>query len=153
MEETIATILYGCKLGREVEANLPNWGNQRGVLLSKTEEIIGVFNNVRERLISQQQQQQQQAVQEWLSSSGQLFHAADAATTAYAVHGLPQENDQKGGGGSSTMVPMDASHDSSRAASSSSQRQRTRLETSLLYYKYTVFSLADIGKTDFVGHL
>ncbi|XP_055831167.1 WRKY transcription factor 55 isoform X2 [Solanum dulcamara] len=137
-DQTIATILYGCRLGKEVEANLANWANQRGVLLSKTEEIIAVFNNVKERLISQQrqhQQQQQQVVQEWLSSSGhhealELFHAAEnTSARAFSVHGLPQESDQMGGGESSMMVAMDASHDSSTAAvasSSSSQRQRTR---------------------------
>ncbi|KAH0660528.1 hypothetical protein KY289_029276 [Solanum tuberosum] len=138
MEETIATILYGCTLSKEMEANLPNWANQRDVLLSKTEEIIAVFSNVKERLIINQQQE---VVQEWLSNSGhqqalELFHAADqnmlsdhtataaATTMPFTVHGLPQESDQ--------MMVGDASHDSSRVAaatSSSSQRQRTRCRT------------------------
>ncbi|MCE3051130.1 WRKY transcription factor, partial [Datura stramonium] len=101
MEETIATIVYGCKLGKEVEANLPNWANQPGVLLSKTEEIIAVFNNVRERLMSQQQQQQH-VVQEWLSSSGttsqqplELFHAAEKMMLDCRAFSLPRlESDQ-----------------------------------------------------------
>lgn len=121
MEETIATILYGCTLSKEMESNLPNWANQRDVLLSKTEEIIAVFSNVKEKLIINE------VVQEWLSTSGhpqalELFHASDqtaTATTGVTVHGLPQGSDQ-------TMVSH-AAHDSTRvAAASSSQRQRTR---------------------------
>ncbi|CAN4102394.1 unnamed protein product [Withania somnifera] len=127
MEETIATILYGCKLGKEVEVNLPNWANQTGVLLSKTEEIIAVFNNVKERLMNQQQQQ---VIQEWLSSSGatnqqalELFHASeymlDQRATG-AAFSLPPESGQI-----QMSQAMDASHDSSGAAASS-QRQRRK---------------------------
>ncbi|KAK4363544.1 hypothetical protein RND71_018785 [Anisodus tanguticus] len=136
MDETIATVLYGCKLGKELEANLPSWANQPAVLLSKTEQILTVFNNVKERLMSHhQQQQQQQVVQEWLSSSAatshqalELFHVAenmlDHRGPAFAVHGMPPENDQMG----LQQQVVDASHDSSRgAASSSSQRQRRRM--------------------------
>uniref|UniRef100_A0A3Q7HMU0 WRKY domain-containing protein n=1 Tax=Solanum lycopersicum TaxID=4081 RepID=A0A3Q7HMU0_SOLLC len=121
MEETIATILYGCTLSKEMESNLPNWANQRDVLLSKTEEIIAVFSNVKEKLIIND------VVQEWLSTSGhpqalELFHATDhtaTATTGFTVHGLPQGSDQ--------MTVSHAAHDSTRvAAASSSQRQRTR---------------------------
>ncbi|OIT03551.1 PREDICTED: WRKY transcription factor 55 [Nicotiana attenuata] len=117
MDETTATILYGCKLAKELEANLPNWANQPQITLNKTEEIVAVFNNVKERLSHHHHQQQQQALE--------FFHAAEMlgdqrqATAAFAVHGLPpaQESDQMGvsdstrGGGSS---------------SSSSQRQRRR---------------------------
>ncbi|XP_059274879.1 WRKY transcription factor 55 [Lycium ferocissimum] len=133
MDETTAIILYGCKLGKELEANLPNWANQRGVILNKTEEILAVFNNVKERLMSHHQHQQQ-VVQEWLSSSAattqalELFHAAENMP-AFAGHGLPPESDQMGlqhqVAGQNQV--MDASHDSNRAArSSSSQRQRRR---------------------------
>ncbi|KAJ8537185.1 hypothetical protein K7X08_035586 [Anisodus acutangulus] len=133
MDETIATILYGCKLGKEVEANLPNWANHPAIILSKTEEIIAVFNNVRERLMSHHHQQQ--VVQEWLSSSAatshqalELFHAAEnmldhRAPATFAVHGMPPGSDQMG----LQQQVMDASHDSSRgAAASSTQRQRRR---------------------------
>ncbi|XP_075108207.1 WRKY transcription factor 55-like isoform X2 [Nicotiana tabacum] len=115
MDETTATILYGCKLAKELEANLQNWANQPQFTLNKTEEIVAVFNNVKERL-SYYHQQQQQALE--------FFHAAEMlgerpATAAFAVHGLPpaQESDQMG------------VSDSSRAggsSSSSSQRQRRR---------------------------
>nr|XP_016466550.1 PREDICTED: WRKY transcription factor 55-like [Nicotiana tabacum] len=114
MDETTATILYGCKLAKELEANLPNWANQPHLTLNKTEEIVAVFNNVKERLSYHHHHQQ----------ALEFFHAAEMlgerpATAAFAVHGLPlaQESDQVGvsdssrGGGSS---------------SSSSQRQRRR---------------------------
>ncbi|KAM3309095.1 WRKY transcription factor 55 [Capsicum chacoense] len=137
MEETLATILYGCKLGKEMEANLANWANQTGVLLSKTEEIIAVFNNVKERLMSQQQQH---VVQEWLSSSGaasqqalELFHATenmiDHRATA-AAFSLPPDSDQIQMRLQQQVVgqTQDASHDSSGAgASSSSPKQRRRM--------------------------
>lgn len=136
MEETLATILYGCKLGKEMEANLANWANQTGVLLSKTEEIIAVFNNVKERLMSQQQQH---VVQEWLSSSGaasqqalELFHATENMIdhrARAAAFSLPPDSDQIQMRLQQQVVgqTQDASHDSSGAgASSSSPKQRRR---------------------------
>ncbi|KAG9139505.1 hypothetical protein Leryth_024005 [Lithospermum erythrorhizon] len=53
MDETTALIYRGINLARELEENLPNLilANQPEVLLSKCEEIVRVFSNVKERLV------------------------------------------------------------------------------------------------------
>lgn len=56
MEETnpISIIRQGCKLARELEANLPNLTDQHNMLLTSCVEIIKVFNTARERLYTTQ---------------------------------------------------------------------------------------------------
>ncbi|KAL1542050.1 DNA binding domain [Salvia divinorum] len=52
MEENL--ILYGCKLAKEMEQNLPMLANQPEALLASCEEIITIFNGVKERLVALQ---------------------------------------------------------------------------------------------------
>ncbi|KAG6402024.1 hypothetical protein SASPL_138894 [Salvia splendens] len=52
MEENL--ILYGCKLAKEMEQNLSMLANQPEALLASCEEIINIFNGVKERLIVSQ---------------------------------------------------------------------------------------------------
>ncbi|KAG8381006.1 hypothetical protein BUALT_Bualt06G0075900 [Buddleja alternifolia] len=69
MEESLPLIAYGCKLAKEIEQNLPNLATQPDILLSNCEEILRVFGNIRERLVSQAQMsivpKQQQAGDEF----------------------------------------------------------------------------------------
>ncbi|KAL8539419.1 hypothetical protein ACS0TY_001149 [Phlomoides rotata] len=56
MDENFKTfILYGCKLARDLEQNLPMLANQQDILLESCEEITRVFNSIKERLISQRE--------------------------------------------------------------------------------------------------
>ncbi|XP_047945827.1 WRKY transcription factor 55 [Salvia hispanica] len=52
MDENL--ILYGCKLAKDMEQNLPMLANQPEALLASCEEIISIFNGVKERLIVSQ---------------------------------------------------------------------------------------------------
>lgn len=56
MEETnpISIIRQGCKLARELEANLPSLTDQHNMLLTSCDEIIKVFDTAKERLCTTQ---------------------------------------------------------------------------------------------------
>lgn len=91
MEENL--ILYGCKLAKEMEQNLPMLANQPEALLASCEEIINIFNSVKERLIVSQGNMMSfhgggggGRIEEWLRSSGAVasLTSAASATTASA---------------------------------------------------------------------
>ncbi|XP_010034137.2 LOW QUALITY PROTEIN: WRKY transcription factor 55 [Eucalyptus grandis] len=50
MDDTINSILRGCRLARDLEHNLPNLANQPNLLAVSCEQIIQVFSVIRERL-------------------------------------------------------------------------------------------------------
>lgn len=75
MDENL--ILYGCKLAKEMEQNLPVLANRPEALVASCEEIINVFSSVRERVIVSQGEMMSfhggggsGRIQEWLRSGG-----------------------------------------------------------------------------------
>ncbi|XP_057778450.1 WRKY transcription factor 55 isoform X2 [Salvia miltiorrhiza] len=88
MEEDL--ILYGCKLAKEMEQNLPMLANQPEALLASCEEIITIFNNVKERLIVSQGNMMSfhgrggAGIQEWLRTASGSLTPATSATTSVA---------------------------------------------------------------------
>ncbi|KAI3458426.1 hypothetical protein Pfo_015089 [Paulownia fortunei] len=84
MEEILALMLYGCKLAKDLEQNLPMLANQPDMFLISCEEIVRVFSNIKDRLIShgqmsvlRQPHELQQlddhigaGIQEWLRTGG-----------------------------------------------------------------------------------
>ncbi|KAL0401075.1 UNVERIFIED_CONTAM: WRKY transcription factor 55 [Sesamum latifolium] len=143
MDENLALVLYGCKLAKDLEQNLPHLARHLDTLLVSCEDIIRVFTNVKERLVSRgqtnvprQPQELQRldddigvGIQEWLRS-GMVVEQEQPSGLEFVVRGLSTGGGDVGRslrGGTSGDVqhpPMDAP-DSSRT-SSSSQRQRRR---------------------------
>ncbi|KAI3470971.1 hypothetical protein Pfo_027634 [Paulownia fortunei] len=97
MEETLALVLYGCKLAKDLEGNLPNLANQPHTLLKSCEEIIRVFTSIKARLSQgqmsilghphelQQLDQISAEIQEWLRSGGTGAHRAMDLLNAQAI--------------------------------------------------------------------
>ncbi|CAI9768260.1 unnamed protein product [Fraxinus pennsylvanica] len=101
MEETKLLMLYGCKLAKNIEENLPNLANRPGILLKSCDGIIGVFSNLKEllsrgQMISGQSQELQQTdnigagIQEWLKTGGKSYHQATDLHNPQAVLGNPR---------------------------------------------------------------
>lgn len=86
MDENL--ILYGCKLAKEMERNLPMLANQPEALVASCEEIISIFSSVRERVIVSQGEMMSfhggGGIQEWLRSGGGAtsLTPATSATTS-----------------------------------------------------------------------
>lgn len=96
MEESLALMLYGCKLAKDLERNLPNLVNQPHSLLKSCEEIIKEFTKIKWRLsqgqmntIGQFQELQQISpeIQEWLRIGGTGSHQATGLVNAQAILG------------------------------------------------------------------
>lgn len=83
-ENLVAFILYGCKMARDLEQNLPMLGNQQDILLASCEEITRVFNSIKEALISQREMSIDGGggIQDLLRSGG----ATTSTTTATTGH-------------------------------------------------------------------
>lgn len=90
MDENL--ILYGCKLAKEMEQNLPLLANRPEALVASCEEIINVFSSVRERVIVSQGEMMSfhgsgggGGIQEWLRSGrgdASLTPATSGTTSA-----------------------------------------------------------------------
>ncbi|XP_022890900.1 WRKY transcription factor 55-like [Olea europaea var. sylvestris] len=98
MEETMVLMLYGSKLAKDIEENLPNLCNQPDILVKSCDGIIGVFSNLKELLshghmISGGSNELQQTdnigagIQEWLKTGGNCYHQAMDLHNAQTVLG------------------------------------------------------------------
>ncbi|KAL2526846.1 WRKY transcription factor 55 [Abeliophyllum distichum] len=153
MEETRGSILYGCKLAKNLEENLPNLANQPDFFLRSCDEIIRVFSSIKERLsheVDHRQFDMGVGIQEWLrSAAGTSDHQAMDLLHAQAIlgqssayqdtHGLEFIGHEMGGGrnveggaeglrgGTGLEIkPMDALNATPSPGTSSSQRHRRR---------------------------
>lgn len=91
-------MLYGSKLAKDIEENLPNLCNQPDILVKSCDGIIGVFSNLKELLshghmISGGSHELQQTdnigagIQEWLKTGGNCYHQAMDLHNAQTVLG------------------------------------------------------------------
>ncbi|XP_011076813.1 WRKY transcription factor 55 [Sesamum indicum] len=142
MDEGLALVLYGCKLAKDLEQNLPHLARHPDTLLMSCEDIIRVFTNVKERLVSRgqtnvprQPQELQRldddigvGIQEWLRS-GMVVEQEQPSGLEFVVRGLSGGGDAgrslSGGTSRDVQHPLINAPDSNRT-SSSSQRQRRR---------------------------
>ncbi|KAK4383152.1 hypothetical protein Sango_2805200 [Sesamum angolense] len=142
MDEGLALVLYGCKLAKDLEQNLPHLARQPDTLLASCEDIIRVFTNVKERLVSRgqtnvsrQPQELQRidddigvSIQEWLRS-GTVVEQEQPSGLEFVARGLSGGGDVgrslKGGTSGDVQHPPIDAPDSNRT-SSSTQRQRRR---------------------------
>ncbi|KAK4433473.1 WRKY transcription factor 55 [Sesamum alatum] len=146
MEEGLALVLYGCKLAKDLEQNLPHLARQPDTLLVSCEDIIRVFSNVKERLVSRGQMnvpRQPQELQrlddhigvgvpEWLRT-GMVVEQEQPSGLEFVVHGVSGGGDVagrslRGGTSGDVQHPVMNAPDSNRTSSSSSLRQRRRKE-------------------------
>ncbi|KAL0303981.1 UNVERIFIED_CONTAM: hypothetical protein Sradi_6266200 [Sesamum radiatum] len=102
MDENLALVLYGCKLAKDLEQNLPHLARHPDTLLASCEDIIRVFTSVKERLVSRgqtsvprQPQELQRldddvgvGIQEWLRSGMVVEHEEQPSGLEFVVRGL-----------------------------------------------------------------
>ncbi|KAL3622037.1 DNA binding domain [Castilleja foliolosa] len=121
MDENLASfILYGCKLAKELEQNLPMLANQHDILLFSCEDIIRVFSNIRERLIISQQEQ--------ISVNLDNYHT-DYLERANVVRGMgPISSGLELMAGGIRPVTINAPDSSKTASSPQKQRKRSNDE-------------------------
>lgn len=154
MEENRGLILYGCKLAKDLEENLPNLANHRDFFLRSCDEIIMAFSRVKERLSHEVFHRQLDiGIQEWLrsgagtSTDNQAMNLLNAqailghSSSSAFSHGLELIGHETAGGRDleggadrwrGDRVPEKPTDALNLSPGTSFKRCRRRLETSFL---------------------